>query len=142
MSFHYPSTFLFMALALTTAQINCVLTLLQNNKSGHTIASFTGTSAATISCLYNKYLSELLKIKRGHPQKLKSANIYYTTCLITSCKDNTATELTPILFDIIQQPLYPKTVCQRLKSGGLKSAVGLKISELDCGGLKMSYLDR
>lgn len=120
----FPSIIIMRALSQT--QQNTILSMLDSGHSGHSIASNTGVSIATISRLRAKHRSSLSKSSGGRPSKLSSSNIRHAVYLISSGKAETAVQVTKSLSNIISQPLHPNTVRKHLRKSGMKAIVKKK----------------
>jgi uncharacterized protein YerC len=110
----------------TTAQVNNVLSLLNSGHTGYQIASKTGLSTATISCICKKHCSGLSKALGGHPSKLSENDLCFATRLITSGKADNAVQVAKSLAEITNQSLSSQTVRNRLKELGMKAVVKKK----------------
>jgi Trp repressor protein len=63
--------------ALSPAERNHILSLLDSGHSGHEISSITGAGNATISRLRSRYRPYLNKSSGGRPSKLSTSNTVY-----------------------------------------------------------------
>ena len=100
--------------------------MLDAGQSAHSIAATTGVHVSTISRLHSKECSELQKSLRGCPSKLFSTNIHHSIYLISSGKAENAVQVTKVLTNVGNQPLFTTTVCQHLKKTGIKAVVKSK----------------
>jgi len=117
--FQQSPTSLAMSPKLSRSIITQVITLLENRIPGAQIATKLNISPASISSIRKIHLSHLPKSQGGCPRKLKPSNVDYAVHLVTTGKAKTASEITPILSNVIQQSLHPKTVCRAIKTRGL-----------------------
>ncbi|KIJ69572.1 hypothetical protein HYDPIDRAFT_79956, partial [Hydnomerulius pinastri MD-312] len=65
----------------------------------------------------------LEKSTAGCLSKFSPFNVYHTMHLITTRRAQNVVQVTKALSDVINQPLYPNTVCQHLKKTGMKAMV-------------------
>lgn len=112
--------------AISTAQSNHILSLLDSGHSGHEISTLTGASTASISRLHSRYRPYLTKAPGGRPSKLSDTNIRHALRLISSGKAENAVQVTKALKDITNQPLSAQTVRNGLKDVGMKAVVKKK----------------
>jgi transposase len=112
--------------ALSSADSQHILFLLDSGLSGHQISIQTGVSNATISRLRSRYRPYLQKASGGRPPKLSESDIRHATRLIGTGKAENAVQVTKALQDIINQPLSSQTVRNHLKGVGMKAVVKKK----------------
>src|SRR5204863_6184331 len=91
---------------VSAAQLNHILSLLDSGHSAHDISPLTGLHHTTISRLQRKHHPYLQKAIGGCPPKLSEADTHYAQHLITSRKAENASQITQILHEITNQPLY------------------------------------
>ena len=96
--------------ALSAADQNHILAMLDAGHTATKIAASTHYSLGTVSQLHSKYRPHLSKSCGGHPSKLSSANIHHAQHLISSGKADTAVDLVKTLSNITNQPLSAQTV--------------------------------
>ena len=88
--------------ALSVAQHNHILSLLDSGHSGHEISSQTGVSNATISRLYSRHHPYHKKASGSCPSKLSEQDLHYATQLIGT---GSAVQVAKSLQDSTNQPL-------------------------------------
>ena len=96
--------------ALSVAQCNHILSLLDSGHSGHEISSQTGVSNATISRLCSRHCPYIKKASGGHPSKLSEQNLCYATQLIGTGRAENAVQVAKSLQDSTNQLLSAQTV--------------------------------
>lgn len=94
--------------ALSTAQSNHILSLLDSGHSGHEISAQTGVSNTTISRLHSRYCPYLKKSSGGCPSKLSEQDMCYALQLIGTGKAENAVQVAKTLQDVTNQPLQHK----------------------------------
>jgi transposase len=112
--------------ALSPAQRQHILTLLDSGLSGHQVSAQTGISNATISRLRSRYQPYYQKSSGGRPSKLSENDIRYASRLIGTGRAENAVQVTKTLQDILNQPLSAQTVRNNLKATGMKAVVKKK----------------
>jgi len=112
--------------SLTSAQTTRILSLLDQGKSAHQVASITGQGIATISRLCSKHRSSLSKVAGGRPPKLSSSDLHYSIRQITSQKTEHATELSKTLQEMNGESISARTVRRALRKVGMKAVVKRK----------------
>ena len=111
---------------LSSAQIHCILNLLDSGLYIWQISHQTGHGIATISCTCSDNWPELQKSSGGCPTKLSTTNIKYAHWIICMGKIDDATEAAKTLLDITNSPFSSQTLCQHLKSCGMRPVVKRK----------------
>ena len=96
--------------ALSAAQYNQILSLLDPGHSGHDISSQTGVSNATISILHSRHCPYIKKASGGCLSKLSEQDLHYATQLIGNGKAENAVQVAKALWDSTNQPLSSQTV--------------------------------
>ena len=91
--------------ALSVAQHNHVLSLLDSGHSGHEISSQTGVSNATISRLCSRHHLYIKKASSGHLSELSEQDLHYATWLIGTGRAENAVQVAKSLQDSTKQPL-------------------------------------
>ena len=90
--------------AVSAAQCNHILSLLDSGHSGYDIHSQTGVSVASISRLHSRHCPYIKKASGGRPSKLSEQNIRYAIQLIGTGKAENAVQVTKALQDSTNQP--------------------------------------
>jgi hypothetical protein len=85
---------------LTPAQVNRILTLLDEGKTGGDIVKITGLSLFSVSKIRSIHRPLLSKSTGGRPRKLSPSDIHYSIRQITSQKAEHATEVAKTLRDM------------------------------------------
>ena len=111
---------------LSSAQIHCILNLLDSGLYIWQISHQTGHGIATISCTCSDNWPELQKSSGGCPTKLSTTNIKYAHWIICMGKIDDATEAAKTLQDITNSPFSSQTLRQHLKSCGMRPVVKRK----------------
>ena len=111
--------------ALSTAELEKVLVLINSGHSAHQISSLTGHHTSTITHIWSKHCPHVPK-SGGHPSKLSPTDMHHVICLINSGKAENATHVARSLQSITNQSLSHETICTHLKKAGLKAVVKKK----------------
>jgi transposase len=112
--------------SLTPAQLNRILTLLDEGNSASHIAEITGRALSTVSRIHSTHCSSLSKPSGGRPRKLSPSDIHYSIRQITSQKAEHATEVTKTLRAMTGESISVKTVRRALKKAGMRAVVKRK----------------
>ena len=112
--------------ALSTAELEKVLVLINSGHSAHQISSLTGHHTSTITCIWSKHCPHVPKSSGGHPSKLSPTDMHHAIHLINSGKAENATHVARSLQSITNQSLSHETICTHLKKAGLKAVVKKK----------------
>ena len=112
--------------ALTAAQVEHVIHLIDSEHSVRQISSLSGFSTATISRIWSKHCPHIPKSSGGRPSKLSPTDMHHAVRLLTSGKAENATQVTQSLQSITGQPLSRETVRRHLKDAGLTAVVKKK----------------
>src|SRR5258705_4337579 len=112
--------------AVSPAQLNHILSLLDARQSSHQISSITGVHHSTISILHHRHHSYLQKSLGGCPSQLTPVDTCYAQHLISSRNAENAVKITKTLQNIKNQPLSSKPVHWLLKEAGMKAVVKRK----------------
>jgi transposase len=96
--------------AVSAAQRNHILSLLDSGYSGHDISSQTGVSNATISILRSRHRPYVKKASGGHPSKLSEQDLHYAIQLIGTGKAENAVQVAKLIQDSTNQSLSAQTV--------------------------------
>jgi transposase len=112
--------------AVTGAELDQILSLIDSGKNAHQISSATGHHTSTITRLWSKHHPDLPKPSGGRPTKLSPTNIHYATQLISPGKVDTCIQVTHALQTLTQEPLSHETVHLKLKQAGWKAVVKKK----------------
>src|SRR3954470_4628111 len=100
---------------LSPACRNCILELLDQGESAHSIHKITGFSVSTISRIRAEYHPNLSTSSGGHPCKLSPPDIHYAVRLITSRKADNAAQVYKSLQNVVQKPFTTKTLRRELR---------------------------
>ncbi len=112
--------------ALSTAELEKVLVLINSGHSAHQISSLTGHHTSTITCIWSKHCPHVPKSSGGCPSKLSPTDMHHAIHLINSGKAENATHVARSLQSITNQSLSHETICTHLKKAGLKAVVKKK----------------
>jgi hypothetical protein len=112
--------------ALSAADQNHILALLDAGHTATKIAANTQYSLGAVSKLHSKHRPHLSKSLGGCPSKLSSANIRHAQCLISSGKADTAVDVAKALRNVTNKSLSVQTVRRSLKAAGLKAVAKKK----------------
>ena len=112
--------------ALSTAELEKVLVLINSGHSTHQISSLTGHHTSTITCIWSKHCPHVPKSSGGCPSKLSPTDMHHAIHLINSGKAENTTHFARSLQSITNQSLSCETICTHLKGAGLKVVVKKK----------------
>src|SRR5882762_7441635 len=112
--------------AVSPAQLNHILSLLDGAQSSHQISSITGVHHYTISRLHHRHHSHLRKSLGGCPSKLTPVDTCYAQHLISSRNAENIVKITKTLQNIKNQPFSSKPVHWLLNEAGMKAVVKRK----------------
>src|ERR1700676_5566167 len=101
--------------ALSNAQLDNILHLIDSKHSAHQISSITGHHTSTITHVWSKYRPHVSKSSGGHPSKLSPSDVCHAIHLINTGKATTATQVAHSLQSITNQSLSNETVCHHLR---------------------------
>ena len=101
--------------AISTAQYNSVLSLLNEGYSQRQIKDKTGLGKGTISRISKEVDGSKENNCGGHPSKLSTHDKQSIVCQIKSGKLDNAVEATQFINGIIPNPVTPQTVRNALK---------------------------
>src|SRR6266436_9491886 len=109
--------------ALSTAELEKVLVLINSGHSAHQISSLTGHHTSTITHIWSKHCPHVPKSSGGCPSKLSPTDMHHAIHLINSGKAENATHVARSLQSITNQSL---SLYAHLKKAGLKAVVKKK----------------
>ncbi|KIJ04750.1 hypothetical protein PAXINDRAFT_30953, partial [Paxillus involutus ATCC 200175] len=112
--------------SLSVAQINQIITLLEQQQSTRQIAAYTGLNHSTISRIRSKLCPNLQKSSGGRPSLVTSTDMCHAIRLISTGKVENAVQVTKALQDIKTHPISSQTVRRHLKKSGMKAVVKKK----------------
>ncbi|QRV82134.1 Transposase [Ceratobasidium sp. AG-Ba] len=112
--------------ALTQAQINSVLALLNSGHTHPEIKARMPISAGSITNICARYRPDLVKAVGGRPRKLNPTETRYAVRLVTNHNSVSTRRATQALCELTGQTMHRKTVTRALKRAGLRPVKAIK----------------